>query len=85
MDMESENILEKIYEMQIEKLDEIVKQKSKEINLNKVNIEEITVQNKKEILDKLEENYSIKISKYSKEFYKQGFIDGVKLIVECLI
>ena len=82
MEFDKESLLEKIYDMQIDKLNEIIKEKSKDLNLEKVNIEEISEQNKYSVIDKLEENYSIKISEYSKEFYKQGFIDGVKLIME---
>ena len=42
------------------------------------------IQDLKEILNKIEENYNIKITEYNKEIYKQGFIDGVNLILNCL-
>ena len=32
----------------------------------------------------MEDNYNIKISEYNKAMYKQGFIDGINLILECL-
>lgn len=32
----------------------------------------------------IEDNYNIKITKYNKEMYKQGFIDGVNLMINCL-
>ena len=38
----------------------------------------------KEIFNKIEDEYNIKISKYNKEMYKQGFIDGVNLMINCL-
>ena len=38
----------------------------------------------KEIFNKIEDNYNIKITKYNKEMYKQGFIDGVNLMINCL-
>ena len=37
-----------------------------------------------EIFNKIEDNYNIKITEYNKEMYKQGFIDGVNLILNCL-
>ena len=37
-----------------------------------------------EALEKIEENYSIKIAQYTKDFYKQGFIDGVNLMINCI-
>lgn len=38
----------------------------------------------KEILDDLEEYYNKKISSILGEIYKQGFLDGMSLILECL-
>ena len=35
------------------------------------------------MVETIEENYSIKIAEYNKEFYKQGFKDGVNLIMNC--
>ena len=32
----------------------------------------------------IEDNYNIKITKYNKEMYKKGFIDGVNLMINCL-
>ena len=85
MELKKEDIIEKIYEMQEEKLYEIIKEKSKEINfkLYKIDAKNINEKNKNEIINKLEENYNIKISEYAKEFYMQGFRDGVNLIIKC--
>ena len=38
----------------------------------------------KEIIKEMEDNYNIKMSEYNKVMYKQGFIDGINLILECL-
>ncbi len=92
--MNSENIknklLEKIYLSQEEKIDEIIKEAKNELNnkLIKTNKEIILEKyNNKELNDlinKIEENNNIKISYLSKKIYKQGFIDGVNLLLECL-
>ena len=37
-----------------------------------------------DLINKIEENNNIKISYLSKKIYKQGFIDGVNLLLECL-
>lgn len=92
--MNSENIknklLEKIYLSQEEKIDEIIKEAKNELNnkLIKTNKEIILEKyNNKELnnlINKIEENNNIKISYLSKKIYKQGFIDGVNLLLECL-
>ena len=86
-----ENIIEIIYQSEEEKLDRKIKQinknikeKIRDINVNKL-LENISKTNElKKVLEQIEENYNVKISEYNKEFYKQGFIDGVNLIINCL-
>ena len=84
------NILEKIYFSQEEKIDEIIKQTMKEIKdkLNDINTEEIiekyNIKEIKDLIEKIEENNNIKISYLIREIYKQGFADGVGLIKECI-
>ena len=78
--MEEENLKEKdiieiIYNSQEEQIDKIIKKANKEIK------EEIKTINTEAAI---EDNYNIKITKYNKEMYKQGFIDGVNLIINCL-
>ena len=80
-----------LYQVQDEKIDEILKKTDKKLNdkLKKINFKEIEdnsncEQELKEILNKIEDNYNIKITEYNKEMYKQGFIDGVNLILNCL-
>lgn len=79
------------YELQEEKIDEILKKTDVRIKnqLQKMKIEKIVedFNCKKELRDifqKLEDNYNIKIAEYNKEMYKQGFIDGVNVILNCL-
>ena len=89
-----EKILEKIYEANSEKIDtklkntyQNIKEKLKEIDFNDIKIE-INDKNLQEKLTKIlkiqEENNNIKISEYCKEMYKEGFKDGIKLIIECM-
>ena len=78
--MEEENLKEKdiieiIYNSQEEQIDKIIKKVNKEIK------EELKTINKEAAI---EDNYNIKITKYNKEMYKQGFIDGVNLMINCL-
>lgn len=78
--MEEENLKEKdiieiIYNSQEEQIDKIIKKANKEIK------EEIKTINTEAAI---EDNYNIKITKYNKEMYKQGFIDGVNLMINCL-
>ena len=77
------NIIEIIYNAEEKILDEKIKQAIKDIDVE--NILENTSKPKelKKILEQIEENYSIKIAQYNKEFYEQGFIDGVNLIINC--
>lgn len=83
-------LIEKIYLMQEDIIDEIIKRINKDLErkLQKIDLERI-FENKselielKEIFNKIEDNYNLKISKYNKEIYKKGFIDGVYLILEC--
>lgn len=94
--MEKENLKEKdiieiIYKSQEEQIDKIIKKVNQKIKeeLKTINTE-VVIENSnnlkelKEIFDKIEDNYNIKITKYNKEMYKQGFIDGVNLMINCL-
>lgn len=78
------NAEEKILEEKIKDVNKKTKEKIKNINLEKI-LENTSKPNElKKALEKIEENYSIKIAEYNKEFYKQGFRDGVNLIINCL-
>ncbi len=88
-----ESTIENIYEIKYEILDQKVAQKLKEnkYKLKKTDEYKILDEIKEKLLRKqleqllkeIEENNSIKNSIIMKEMYKQGFIDGVNLIIDC--
>ena len=89
--LQEKNIIEIIYNSQEEQIDKIIKKANKEIKeqLKAINTETAIGNSNnpkelKEIFNKIEENYNIKITKYNKEMYRQGFIDGVNLMINCL-
>lgn len=84
-------ILEQIYLSQESKIDDIIQEANNEIKgkLNKIDIAEILEKysNDKElqnVFEKIEDNYNIKVGYLNKKIYEQGFIDGVKLMLEAL-
>lgn len=89
--LKEKDIIEIIYNSQEEIIDEKIKKVNKEIKekLKTINTEEVIENSSnpnelKEIFNKIEDKYNMKISKYDKEMYKQGFIDGVNLMINCL-
>ena len=83
----NKDMISLLYKAQEEKLDKIITKvnkeitsESKNINIEKVIAESNNPKELKEIFDKIENNYHIKITRYNKEFYEKGFIDGVNLI-----
>ena len=89
--MNNNQIIKKIYKGEEDKIDNIIKEANKEIKdeLKVINIENIidNANNPREvrnILNDIEDNYNIKITKYNEEMYKLGFMDGINLIIECL-
>ena len=91
-EMKYKDIIEIIYNAEEKILDEKIKQANKKTKekIKDINVEKLLENSSKptelkKTLERIEENYSIKISQYNKEFYKQGFIDGVNLIINCLI
>lgn len=91
--MEKRDIIKQLYNMNEKKLDEIIKHENKKLKTTKTYKEfqerikmmeqEENIQGK-EILDDVEEYYNKKISSILGEIYKQGFLDGMSLILECL-
>ena len=86
----NKDIIEKIYYAQEKELDkkitevnQKIKDKIKDIDTSNIEKSENS-REIKEMLETIEENYSIKISNYIKEYYKQGFVDGVNLMINCL-
>ena len=89
-DIKYKDIIELIYQAEEKILDEKIKQankktkeKIKDINIERLLENTSKPEELKKAFDRIEENYSIKIAQYNKEFYKQGFIDGVNLIINC--
>ena len=86
----NKDIIEKIYYAQEKELDKKITQVNQKIkdkikDIDTRNIEESENSREiKEMLETIEENYSIKIANYIKEYYKQGFVDGVNLMINCL-
>lgn len=89
--IKEEDMIHLIYQLQGEKIDEILKRTNKKLKdkLKKIDCEKIIKNSDckrelKEIFTKIEDNYNMKITEYNEEMYKQGFIDGVNLILNCL-
>lgn len=89
-DFKEKDIINIIYQAQEENIDEILKKADERLKekLEKIEIERILEDSNcakelKEIFNKIEDNNNIKITEYNKELYKQGFIDGVNLILNC--
>ena len=90
-EMKYKDIIELIYNAEEKILDEKIKQANKKTKekIKDINVEKLLENSSKptelkKTLERIEENYSIKISQYNKEFYKQGFIDGVNFIINCV-
>ncbi len=91
-EFKEKDIIKLIYEKQEDKIDEILKKTDERLkeNLYTIEIERISnnfekVKELKELFNKIEDNYNMKITEYNKELYKQGFVDGVNLIFNCLL
>ena len=72
-------MLEEIYNIKREEIDLIIKKILKE---NKINLSENEYEKNKELIEKLEDNYNIKLGNISKELYLKGLKDGINLIIE---
>ena len=80
-----------IYQAQDEKIDKILKKTDENLKdrLKMIDFERIVNDSNygkelKEVFNKIEDNYNMRITEYNKEIYKQGFIDGVNLLLNCL-
>ncbi len=89
--IKNKDILEIIYQAEEKVLDEKIKQANRKIKdkIKSIEIEKLleNTSNPSELnkaFERIEENYSIKIAQYNKEFYKQGFLDGINLMINCL-
>lgn len=89
--LKNKDLIQLLYYMQGETIDNIIKKcnikikdELKIINLEKVVGKSDNSRELREIFNDIEENYSIKISKYNEELYKTGFIDGANLMINLL-
>ena len=73
-------MLREIYNTRKEVIDFAIKDAFK---MAKDKLYEIDYETNKEIINKLEENYSIKMALICEEVYIQGLKDGINLIDEC--
>ena len=88
-----DNLLEKIYLAQEEKIDKTLRKTINEAKAKMKNVDAETMLEKydnntkeemKKILYEIEENNNIKLAHLTRDIYEQGFKDGVKLIIECM-
>ena len=87
----SKDIIEIIYQSEEKILNNIIIETDNKIKdkIKSINTETVLENTNKEkeirkMLEDIEENYNIKIGEYVKEFYKQGFMDGINLMLNCL-
>lgn len=90
-ELKEADVINLIYQARAEKIDEILKNVDEKLKerVKTVEIKSIIEDSncEKQLtkeLNKIEDNYNMKITEYNKEMYKQGFIDGVNLILNCL-
>lgn len=90
-ELKEADVINLIYQARAEKIDEILKNVDEKLKgrVKTVEIKRIIEDSncEKQLIEKLnkiEDNYNMKITEYNKEMYKQGFIDGVNLILNCL-
>lgn len=75
---------EKVLDEKIRQVNQKIKEQIKDINISKLLEDSSMPDELKKAFEKIEKNYSIKIAEYTKEFYKQGVLDGVNLMINCL-
>lgn len=91
INLENKDIINLFFKSNNELIDKIIIETNKKIEdqLNIISTEKVLKNSKnpnelKEVFNKIEDNYNIKITRYNEELYKKGFIDGVNLILNCL-
>lgn len=95
-EIEIKDLIESFYNSEYENLDKIIikcekSEKMKELRKSEENLwKEFKEKNKieNEILsstkEKIENNENKRLSIYNKIMYKQGFIDGINLLINCI-
>ena len=72
-------MLEEIYNIKREEIDLVIKQALKSVQEK---LEKIDYENNKKMIEKIEENYNIKLGAVCKELYIKGLKDGINLVIE---
>ena len=87
---EMRNIIELIYQGKENILDEKIKQinlniknRIKKIDINEMFEKILDKKDLEQIVEAIKENDNIKMAEYNREFYKEGFIDGVNFMINC--
>ena len=75
-------MLEEIYNLRRELIDEVIKNLIKKVKEKLVEIDGMKLDKNKELINKIEENCNIKLGIISKEVYLQGVQDGINFILE---
>ena len=73
-------MLKEIYDLKREEVDICIKDAIKKVESR---LYKIDYKENKEIIEKIEENYNIKLAAISEEVYIKGLKDGINLIIEC--
>ncbi len=83
----NKDMIEKLYKSQEDIINEKIREADRKIEYKIKDINYTNINNESEvekILEIVEENYNIRIGEYLKELYKQGVIDGINLMINCL-
>ena len=83
----NKDMIEKLYKSQEDIINEKIREPDRKIEYKIKDINYTNINNESEvekILEIVEENYNIRIGEYLKELYKQGVIDGINLMINCL-
>ena len=72
-------MLEEIYNIKREEIDLVIKQALKSVQEK---LEIIDYENNEKLIEKIEENYNIKLGAICKELYIKGLKDGINLVIE---
>ena len=76
-------MLKEIYNERKEYIDSIIRNSIKKAEKRLYNIDNMEDIENRDNINKIEENYNIKLGIICEELYIQGFKDGVNLINEC--
>lgn len=88
------SMLDEIFNARVEAVASVTKEEQEKINESKTKIviedvfENATdreIKNIEELIDIMMENMSYEMGYFEEKYYKTGFADGVRLIMECMV